>query len=84
MIKGLLVAYSRHPGALAEDCANADILVATYYVPKGFKECDRANRIIDKRALKKNGSYAVYFKNRKINIFNARQIRGQRPWSVHN
>ncbi|MCF6198496.1 MAG: ComEC family competence protein [Hyphomicrobiaceae bacterium] len=81
---GLLVAYSRHPGTLVEDCANADILVASYPVPKNFIECQNAKLVIDKRALKRNGSYAVYSRNGQINIFNARQIRGERPWSVHN
>ena len=83
-INGLLVAYNKHPGALAEDCARADILVATYPVSSRFEGCRRDNRIIDKRTLKRNGSHAVYFSNQQISIFTARQIRGERPWSGHN
>ena len=84
IIKGLLVAYSQHPGALEEDCARADILVATYPVPQKFGGCKKGNEVIDKRTLKQNGSYAVYINGEKINTIHAREIRGERPWSFHN
>ena len=81
---GLLIAYSTHPGAIFEDCAKADILVATYPLPKGFRQCRYPKIIIDRNALKRNGAFAIFPKAGGMKVFNTRQVRGERPWTLHN
>jgi competence protein ComEC len=80
----MMIAYSSHPGALGEDCARSAILIATYPVPKTFKDCKRVKTIIDIKAMKRNGSYAIYLDDHQLKTINARQVRGQRPWTLHN
>ena len=84
LFKRMTLAYSTHPGALAEDCAQADILVATYPVPGSFGACGRVKKIIDIKALKKNGSYELYLQPDRVVTINARAVRGRRPWTSHN
>ena len=84
LFNGMTIAYSTHTGALAEDCAQADILIATYPVPKSFKACERVNKIIDIKSMKTNGSYEIYVQTNGLKTINARQIRGARPWTSHN
>ena len=80
----MVIAYSTHIGALGEDCSQADILIATYPVPSSFKACERVKKIIDIKAVKKNGSYAIYLPTEGLEIIHARAIRGARPWTSHN
>ncbi|MCP4936425.1 MAG: ComEC/Rec2 family competence protein [bacterium] len=84
LFEGLVIAYSMHIGALGEDCSQADILIATYPVQTSFKACERVKKIIDIKAVKKNGSYAIYLSKDSLEIMHARSIRGSRPWTSHN
>ena len=80
----MTIAYSSHPGALGDDCANADILVTTYPVPKSFADCRRVGVKIDIRSLKRNGAHAIYLEDKQLRTINSREVRGKRPWTRHN
>ena len=80
LFQGQTIAWSAHPGALFEDCQKADILVASYPVPKSFSACQHVKIIIDSKALRRNGAYALYRKNNGLKIVNSRETRGSRPW----
>ena len=82
LYKDLIIAYSSHPGALGEDCAKADILIATYPVPRKFISCKRVTKIIDVKSLKRNGAHAFYLHDQKIKTVHSRETRGRRPWST--
>ncbi len=84
LFNGMVIAYSTHIGALDEDCLQADILIATYPVPTSLQACERVKKIIDIKAVKKNGSYALYLPKKGLEIIHARAIRGARPWTSHN
>lgn len=84
LYQSMIIAYSSHPGALGEDCARADILVATYPVPETLKSCRRGKSIIDIKSLRRNGSHAIYLDDGLLKIVNSREIRGKRPWTLHN
>ncbi len=84
LFQGMTIAFSTHTGALGEDCAQADILIATYPVPQKFKACERVAEIIDIKAMKKNGSYEIYLQPDGVKIIHAREVRGARPWTSHN
>ncbi len=56
-VRGLTVAYPRHPSAIADDCARADIVLLTVPRPKG---CTRPRAVIDFFALRAQGTHAIY------------------------
>lgn len=76
-VKRRTVAVSRHPAALRDDCARADILVLDIPQPKG---CDLPPTVIDFWALRRLGTHAVYL-GEGVRIETVAQYRGDRPWS---
>lgn len=79
--KGLTIAYSIHPGALEEDCARADILVAAYPVFKRRADCGKVRIIMDIRDLKKSGAVEIRWKGRQPHVITSAGLTGRRPWS---
>lgn len=84
LFQGLTIAYSSHPGALEDDCAQSNILITTYPIPASHKACHQVKIRIDIKALKRKGSHAIYLKDQKLNVINSREVRGKRPWTYHN
>lgn len=80
-IKGAVVAFSRDPLGLADDCARADLVIALYPVRGGaFGRCKA--RLIDRIGAWKRGAHAVWIgKDGNIRVRNAEEMRGKRPWT---
>lgn len=78
-LKKRTVAIVRHPAALREDCARADLLVLDIPRPKG---CDHPQTVIDFFGLRRLGTHAVYLDGPdSVRIETVAQYRGDRPWS---
>jgi competence protein ComEC len=75
---GRLVAVSRHPAALADDCRRADLLILAFPVPRG---CERAQPTIDFFSMRKAGTHAVHLDGGEFKITSVAASRGDRPWS---
>src|SRR5690606_17089991 len=82
--QGLRVAVARHPAAIGEDCAKADILITEARAPRG---CTRPMAVIDRWTLRREGTHAIYLERegegaaRIARIETVMQQRGARPWS---
>ena len=78
-VKGMRISVARHPAAIAEDCARADILVLDVPVPKG---CESPAAIVDFFAARTKGTHAIYIERpRGIRIETVAERRGIRPWA---
>lgn len=77
-LKRLTVASASRPSALAEDCANADIVISA--VPTRHR-CKGPRLVIDRFDVSRNGAYAIWL-GKKIRIDNVQAERGERPWSA--
>jgi competence protein ComEC len=74
---GQAVAFMRRPEALAEDCGRASIIVSREPVRA---RCRAARLVIDRFALWRNGSYALWLDPGGVRVESARAVRGDRPW----
>ncbi len=77
-VKGKTVAFVRHPAALAEECARADIIVAQIPINR---LCPKARVKVDRIDLWADGAHALYLDGQSIRIETVAQSRGVRPWS---
>lgn len=78
-VKTQTVAVVRHPAALRDDCARADILILDIPRPLG---CDRPATIVDFYGLRSAGTHALYVEDDgKVHIETVAQYRGVRPWA---
>ena len=77
MRDGLRVAAISREGALGEDCANADIVVASLPL---LGKCRGPKLVVDRFDVARNGAYSVWLGD-TINYQTVQQIRGDRPWS---
>lgn len=88
-IKNQVVAVTRRPEALAEDCRHADIMLSL--VPVRIA-CPTPHTLIDRRTLARQGAHAIWLGNSKrshpsadelaIVVKSVNALRGERPWSV--
>ncbi len=79
-VAGRRIAVINRSGALAEDCARADLVIAVYPVRK-FDADACAAVLIDNWSVWKNGAHAVYFRGRDVVTKTVNDARGSRPWS---
>lgn len=78
-VKSRTVAIVRHPAALRDDCAHANILVLDIPRPRG---CDQPATVIDFFGLRRLGTHAVYLEDDgNVRIETVAQYRGERPWA---
>lgn len=83
--KGARVAVARHPSAVAEDCVKADIVITEPRPPAGCTPL----AVFDRRALRRDGTHAIYLERDAANGGKARIARvetvagrrGDRPWT---
>jgi len=76
-IDGFKVAVTRRSEALAEDCARADVLVASV---AAHGRCQGPRLVIDTSDVQRDGAYAVWLRG-SIRVKTAQGERGVRPWS---
>jgi len=83
-VKGATVAVARHPAAVGDDCANADVLVIDLPKPA---DCPVPAAIIDVFDRWRNGAYALFIDRNemspepRIRFETVAARRGERPWS---
>jgi len=75
---GNTVAFIRHPAALEEECATADIVIAQIPINR---PCPSARVKIDRFDLWRSGAHALYFDGQSIRVETVAENRGNRPWS---
>jgi competence protein ComEC len=71
-----LIALSRRPAALDDDCARAAIVIAAFDV----SDCVGPKILIDPTRASRDGGYAIGLA--PLQIESVAQVRGARPWSV--
>lgn len=85
-LKGLTLSVARHPAAVADDCAAADVLVLD--VPRSKQPCARPAKVIDFFDVWREGTHAIYVepagesKPANLRIETVAAMRGERPWSM--
>ena len=82
-VNGKVVAISTMRGGLADDCARADIVIATYPVGvAAWKGC--AADAIDLRSVWIGGGHAIWFDREQGTIIRTvNRSRFNRPWAEH-
>ena len=70
----------RESGAIAEDCREADIVVAPF---KLGQACKSPRVIVDRKALSAQGAHALFIDGLSIRTETVAEHRGRRPWSGH-
>jgi competence protein ComEC len=74
---GQLVALTRGPGALEEDCARAALVIS---YPR-IERCPNGRPLIGPQALGRSGGLALWLDSAGIEILTVREVRGERPWT---
>ncbi len=77
-VKGKSVAFVRHPAALEEECARADIVISR--LPVG-RSCRKTRVSVDVIDILERGAHALYLDGQSIRIETVAEQRGTRPWS---
>lgn len=78
-VKGATLSVARHPSAIADDCARADILVLNVPRPK---VCASPAAIVDVFDVYDQGAHALYIEDEgRVRIDTVAAHRGIRPWS---
>jgi competence protein ComEC len=73
-----ILAVSKHPASLDDDCGAAAILIAAYYVPQG---CHGPRAILDDKQLKAGGTHALRLaEDGSIELVTVLAEHGERPW----
>jgi len=81
-LRGHIIALPRVPEALGDDCASADIVIATGFAVAPAA-CGAAT-LMDEAALESGGVTALWFEGRRVAIRQARSRQGHRPWASEN
>lgn len=75
-IKGMVIAVDARAEALAEDCANADVVIAATRAEPFCK----GPLVIDRRDAIRNGAHAIWLDT--MRVATVEQARGLRPWTA--
>lgn len=78
---GHVVALIRDPAAIADDCREASLVVATVPIRRG---CGAAALVIDRFALWRNGAHAIWLRpDGRVQVRSVADATGDRPWATH-
>ncbi|MEQ1718573.1 MAG: ComEC/Rec2 family competence protein, partial [Hyphomicrobium sp.] len=84
-VKGVLLAVARHPAAIGDDCAQAQVVVLN--VPRPKTGCEGVGKVIDFFDIWRDGTHALYIapataeQAAGVRIETVAAHRGDRPWS---
>lgn len=73
-----LVAITRHPSALADDCKRARIVIVQSVVSRS---CEGPDLVIDGKTVAAAGTHAIYAENERLRVVTVAAWRGSRPWT---
>ncbi len=74
---GRTAALVREASALAEECAQADVVISAVPIRRG---CSAAAVVIDRFALWRGGAHAIWLERRGTRVETVAEERGDRPW----
>jgi competence protein ComEC len=77
--RGRRLAAPKHPSALRDDCAQAEILVLRHDRPAG---CASVALVIDAAARRRDGAHALSMRGGEVVVTTVAQMHGLRPWTV--
>ena len=77
-VKGLLLAVTRAPAALRDDCAAAAVVVLAFARPAG---CRPSGVAIDAEDVRLRGAHALYAGEGGVRVETVAAARGDRPWA---
>jgi competence protein ComEC len=77
---GRLVVLSLKAGALIEDCARADVLIAAVPIRR---RCNGPEVVLNRFDIVRNGATALTFMKDGIRVETVAAERGNRPWARH-
>jgi competence protein ComEC len=76
-VDGKVIALVRHPAALKEECARADIVITSL----AFRgPCPKARVVVDRIDVWADGAHALYLRGQSLRIETVAEVRGERPW----
>ncbi|MBI4966574.1 MAG: ComEC/Rec2 family competence protein [Rhodospirillales bacterium] len=75
--RGKTVLLAFRPDILVEECARADLVLATFLV--SARAC-KGPQLIDRRALSRQGAHAIWIERDGIRVETVARERGQRRW----
>jgi competence protein ComEC len=80
MVKGQLVSHVLQPGALADDCARASILIVSFPMQE---RCTQPRVVVDLADLREKGAHTLKIADDgSISVRTTAETRGTRPWVV--
>lgn len=79
LLRGHLLALPRAASALSDDCATADIIIATDF--SIAPETCHGPLLVDLSQLERNGSASITFREGEAQIAFARTYQGERAWT---
>ena len=79
LVGGKVVAISDAPASLADDCANATIVILRYRQPA---PCVGPSLVLDARDLRAGGAHAIRFAGGRPVVDTVAAGRGDRPWAL--
>jgi competence protein ComEC len=79
-VRGLRLAIVTQRGALAEECAGADVLIALIPL-RGRAACERPTVVLDRYDLWRAGTHALWLDDDEVRVRSTRAARGVRPWA---
>jgi hypothetical protein len=72
------LAAPKHPSALRDDCAQAEVLVLRHDRPSG---CAPGALVIDAAARRREGAHALSLSGDGVVVSTVGQVHGHRPWT---
>jgi competence protein ComEC len=78
-VKGLTLAISQSPDAVADDCGRADIVIVAI---RQAPPCAQPRLLLDAWRLRGGGVHTISIRADGIRVTNVAELRGERPWSM--
>jgi competence protein ComEC len=79
LIGGRIVSHVTHPGALADDCRRAAVLITPLPAPEN---CSGPDVLIDAPTLWEKGAHTISLGPNGFRVENVAETRGKRPWVI--